>query len=295
MDGKTVTVSKESLNQSEVKISGEGYTLKLADNVPTPVTKQFEWSLSDTTAKLSAGTSEGYTLDENTITYTKEISGKTLTSISGLRKGLTVVNGEIEGIKLDNDVITLSNKALSNKVSVSGEGYEFSFAADYGNSSISGSKGDEIIKVLGANITVTGGKGDDTITSSGKGNVFAYSTGDGDDVIADFSTNDKLKISKGTPDISVEGNDVIVKVGNGSITLEDVACQDITILDAKNKSKIYSTIDLLTDENFNPLTTLDNIVENPRANYSPDNFETSSNIENPTTKDTLVTYGADEK
>ena len=162
MDGKTVTVSKESLNQSEVKISGEGYTLKLADNVPTPVTKQFEWSLSDTTAKLSAGTSEGYTLDENTITYTKEISGKTLTSISGLRKGLTVVNGEIEGIKLDNDVITLSNKALSNKVSVSGEGYEFSFAADYGNSSISGSKGDEIIKVLGANITVTGGKGDDT-------------------------------------------------------------------------------------------------------------------------------------
>ena len=84
--------------------------------------------------------------------------------------------------------------------------------------------------------TVVGGKGDDTITTSNGTNgkdIILYSAGDGDDVITDgFSflswqgdfSNPKntIYICGSSYTTLRSGNDVVVKVGNGSITLKDI-------------------------------------------------------------------------
>ncbi|MBR2179724.1 MAG: hypothetical protein IJ862_04945, partial [Selenomonadaceae bacterium] len=47
-----------------------------------------------------------------------------------------------------------------------------------------------------------------------------YSSGDGNDVITDYSAQDKLRIS-GTYSTLNSGNDVVVSVGSGKVTLKN--------------------------------------------------------------------------
>ena len=98
--------------------------------------------------------------------------------------------------------------------------------------------------MLGTGVSVTGGKGDDYLTSGG-GNTFIYASGDGDDVIADFTSSDKLKITNGDFSVDTDGSDVIVSVTKGkvtgSITLSNAAGQSITIIDSKNKGHLFFT------------------------------------------------------
>ena len=82
------------------------------------------------------------------------------------------------------------------------------------DNSIIGGKGKDTLYGKAGNDTLTGGKGND---------LFVYEAGN--DVITDMSANDTLQIGDGTGTYSkaTDGDDIIVTVGDGKITLTGVA------------------------------------------------------------------------
>ena len=89
--------------------------------------------------------------------------------------------------------------------------------------SISGGAGMDLIINNGNYVTINGGAGNDTIYNYGEENIYQYANGDGKDSIFGIKENDTLHITSGSTSSSVNGNDVIIYVGSGSITLKDSA------------------------------------------------------------------------
>ena len=96
------------------------------------------------------------------------------------------------------------------------------------------------------NDTITGGAGNDTLTGGDGKDVFVYGSGDGKDVITDYTAGkDKIKLSSGEiTSTSYSGSDVVFSVGSGSITVKNGNGQKITIVDAagKTSTKTYSSV-----------------------------------------------------
>ena len=71
------------------------------------------------------------------------------------------------------------------------------------------------------NVTINGGAGDDKISNDGSNILFTYTEGDGNDLIRGFNETSTLQIGGGTGSYSMQasGNDIIVTVGEGEITL----------------------------------------------------------------------------
>ena len=89
------------------------------------------------------------------------------------------------------------------------------------NVSIEGGTGNDSIYNNGWDTSISGGKGNDTIFSEGADNFFIYNEGDGNDVIMGIDLYTTLLISGGKYFKMINGNDVIIKVGKGAITLKD--------------------------------------------------------------------------
>lgn len=81
------------------------------------------------------------------------------------------------------------------------------------------------MKILsGTSFTVNGGKDDDNIllTENSQNNLIQYASGDGNDTIEGFNSNDTLHITSGSiSKTSVSGNDFIVYVDSGSMRFKD--------------------------------------------------------------------------
>ena len=208
LKGKVVTVSKASLGTNKVTITGDGYTLALADDVKAPTTKKAAWSYSGSTAIYkSSYKTAGYKLASNAtlISYTAATTVSTLASIKGAASttGLTINNTTKK--------ITLKSAALSNKVTIAGA-YEFDFNANYQNATITGSAKADTITARGKKLSINGGKGDDMIkmlgtTTTVKGgagaDVFFYQAGK--NVISDYAEEDTISIASGTAITSTNG------------------------------------------------------------------------------------------
>ena len=84
-------------------------------------------------------------------------------------------------------------------------------------------------------MTLAGGLGDDTINlvqRKAKNNLISYTAGDGNDVITGFNATSTLQIGdgSGTYSTQVSGKDIIITVGDDSISLIGVAnLKDINI------------------------------------------------------------------
>ena len=162
---------------------------------------------------------------------------------------------------------------------------------------IYGGAGNDDILSYGSYSTISGGKGNDTIKFSSyysSRNLIQYASGDGNDTIVYFNSDDTLHITKGSYKVKTSGNDVIVTVGKGKITLKNAVGQKISIKNSKGKvtTKTYgsSTSALLESNNFVTADTLDSITKN---NLTPTALEkiSSTNFENLTTENNFVTYG----
>ena len=108
-----------------------------------------------------------------------------------------------------------------------------------GKAKIFAGAGNDSVLNYGSGATINAGTGNDTITFrshirdgiiySSKENVVQYANGDGKDTIFGFSSTDTLKITGAKYTRSTVGNDVVLKVGKGSITLKDAANTTINI------------------------------------------------------------------
>ena len=161
---------------------------------------------------------------------------------------------------------------------------------NYGaNVTIDGGTGHDRIYIEdGENNIVIGGKGNDTITNNGGENVlYKYATGDGNDVIYGFTENDSLQITKGSvTSITTSGNDTVLKIGTGSITLKDYV-DDINFVGGANSR----TLDILYDNNFmTDDINLDSITE---AKYSVTEIQ-NNKVEDFAQDSTLLTFAKEK-
>ena len=110
---------------------------------------------------------------------------------------------------------------------------------NYGeNISIAGGAGSDTIYNDNDNVSIYGGAGNDSISLSSYSddNLVVYKTGDGNDIVEGFGVDDSIKII-GTTKFSatVSENDVILKIGTGTLTLKDAVNKKITVLNSKDK------------------------------------------------------------
>ena len=85
-----------------------------------------------------------------------------------------------------------------------------------------GGSGDDSIQNSGNNASISGGTGDDLISlaSSAENVTISYANGDGNDKIYGFNSDDRINITSGKISSSVRsGNDAVLKIGSGKITL----------------------------------------------------------------------------
>ena len=276
LNGNVVTLSDSVLNQGTVTVSN-GYTLKLADDVAKPSTTSALWSVSGTTATYKANsTSAGYSLskDGKTITYSTENTGNTFI-ISGLKNGLSVKNGSIEGISIKdnivivssdivgdeevkitsneyalevtptglsikNNILTASNKFTEDEINLNkaweSEATKVNATAISHNLVIIGNTESNSIKSGKGSDTIFGGTGNDTMTGGAGNDVFVYESGK--DVITDYkSGEDKIQINlANVTKTSVKGSDVVLTTNNGSLTVKGIKENAITFVDDNGNS-----------------------------------------------------------
>ncbi len=148
------------------------------------------------------------------------------------------------------------NNFNSNTILSGSSGNDFINNYSGSNVYISGGAGSDVIGTgtnyydssSGKNVTVNGGTGDDFITGmSSKGVLYEYSYGDGNDFINGFNSNDTLQIYNSNYSTMISGDDLIVFVGAGSITLKNSANISVKIRDAYGYMTTY---------NLNPLNIL---------------------------------------
>ena len=100
------------------------------------------------------------------------------------------------------------------------------------------------------NVTISGGTGNDSIFNKGKNVLFNYASGDGNDTIEGFNSTSTLSISSSTYSTTASGNDILVKVGDGSIRLVDAKGTTLNIKGTKSAATSLT----VTDKTKSPVT-----------------------------------------
>ncbi len=128
---------------------------------------------------------------------------------------------------------TINASAVVHNLKIKGNKLANKITGSSQDDSINGGKGADTIFGGDGNDTLVGGKGNDSLKGGDGDDVFVYSEGEGNDVITDYTEEDKIKITKGTPNITQSGRDYIFTIGTGKITVKDSADKVITYIDAK--------------------------------------------------------------
>ena len=151
----------------------------------------------------------------------------------------------------DNDYI--ENKG--NHVTIQALGGNDYILNRYGSySSIDGGAGNDTVKNSSRYVTINGGAGNDSIYNDAYDVLIVHNAGDGNDVINGFKTDSTLSIAGGAATTTKTGNDVIVRVGDGNITLKDAAnLETVNIVDMHSnmniKNFVYNKVITGSDNN----------------------------------------------
>ena len=114
--------------------------------------------------------------------------------------------------------------------------------------SVAAGAGNDTIRLDGRwlGVTINGGTGDDTMHPIDSlpgyyyGRLYLYQNGDGNDIITSIDTIDTVQIADGTSYTTVKsGDDMLIKVGNGSIRILNAANTKFTITNATIDSDDY--------------------------------------------------------
>lgn len=152
--------------------------------------------------------------------------------------------GTIDATKFLSTVKTIDGRKAKKAVNITGNAKANTIYAGKAGGTIKGGKGNDII---------TAGAGKDTLYGNAGKDTFVYSSGNGKDVIKDYSAGqDTLKISGGSiskTTLANSGKDVVFTVGNGSITLNNAADKTISLKDDRG-SYTVSKFDIVLGSDF---------------------------------------------
>ena len=139
--------------------------------------------------------------------------------------------------------------------------------------SINGGNGNDSININSwYSVTVRGGAGNDTITNVGSGNVIEYASGDGNDVIFGFDRYDTILLTDGSSFTTAKsGDDLIIKVGSGKMTLNKAIDINVNIINDSETVEPgprdihnYKSNTIISGTNYND--TLENTGDNVTVN-----------------------------
>ncbi|MBR0062052.1 MAG: hypothetical protein IJP68_11300, partial [Selenomonadaceae bacterium] len=166
------------------------------------------------------------TLSVVNIAGEEEIEGKNVRNKSG---GATLVNGTEGNDSIVNYNSNVTINALGGYDSVRNTGDNVIISG--------GEKNDSITNEEGYNVTIDGGLGNDRIyNDKGENVLFTYAAGDGNDLIDGFRADSTLSIAGGLYSLQTSGNDVIVSVNDGKITLAGAATLDsVNVIGVEDK------------------------------------------------------------
>ena len=109
VENKVITVSISSLSQDLTVTVSDGYRLALDKDVPKPTEYDSAGWRFNENEKIATyktdSTTDGYVLENNEISYQSEGEGETLVTVKGVTS--------IDGLKLEGNVVTVSETALS--------------------------------------------------------------------------------------------------------------------------------------------------------------------------------------
>ncbi|MBR1397932.1 MAG: calcium-binding protein, partial [Selenomonadaceae bacterium] len=139
-----------------------------------------------------------------------------------------IYNNESDTLLIGSNLNDTINNLGSNVTINAGVGDDSIYNEGYDskNISISGGAGNDTIMCRGDELTINGGTGDDTIRlfvpySSANNSVIQYANGDGKDIIYSYNSTDTIEIAGSSYTTTTSGNDVIISVGSGKMTLKN--------------------------------------------------------------------------
>ena len=144
-----------------------------------------------------------------------------------------------------------------------------------------GTKSDTITLKASDGGTIQGGKGDDTLTGTAGKTFYAYTNGDGKDVITNYSAGDVIvlgnaKTTVNTDKSKVTVDDYVLAIGSGSITFKNCASTEIKVQEygatttttynqqsatAASSYKEYLVDEIFADDTFADTTELTEIIK----------------------------------
>ena len=122
-------------------------------------------------------------------------------------------------------VVTIDASARSVAMNIFGNDNSNSIVGTTGNDTLSGGAGND---------TLLGGKGNDTLLGGAGKDIFVYANGEGNDLIIDYTAGEDV-ISLTSASVSsyyLDGDNLGIKIGSGTLTVKDGANKNIRILGA---------------------------------------------------------------
>ena len=168
---------------------------------------------------------------------------------------------------------TVSNNGSNTTIDAGGDDDYIYGCPNTRNNSINGGAGNDSIDSNGPNVTIEGGKGIDSIVNYGSNVLFKYSSGDGDDTIYGVKSDSTVQIATNNGYTTQKsGNNLIIKVDDGSMTFKDSANKSFNIVtesipeddendeenDDENEKKqilgaVWELMDKISDSEFTDL------------------------------------------
>ena len=153
-------------------------------------------------------------------------------------------NGRLRTLTQDADTYTNTIAAAT----IAAFGGDDNIANNFASVSVNAGAGDDTITNSGKVVTINAGTGDDQISVSGSG-LIQYAAGDGNDTL-NYSSSYRIKLTSGKIDRAVlSDNNVVLRVGEGSITVTDAKSKPIYITNADGTSTVL-TLNNKDEESF---------------------------------------------
>ena len=255
------------------------------------------------------GSDATFTIGKNTLTV-KDGFGKEIVFIDANDKERTIIGGayladnsssskstlgswrKVGDASERTKAIKLTGNALDNTI-LGGSGKDTLYGAD-GNDSLVGNAGNDKLYGQNGEDTLWGGTGNDTLKGGDGADLFIYSAGN--DVIADYTTGDKISISAAISKSSVKGSDATFTIGKNTLTVKGGKGKELVFIDATGEERTIIGGAYLANDSSSSKSTLSSWREVGDASERTKAIKLTGNeldntILGGSGKDTL--YGAD--
>ena len=196
-------------------------------------------------------------------------SSSLTTTVIGGSKTITVNNSTKSPVTVSADVTTIDATKRSTAVKITGNTKANTIKGGSGKDTIYGGNGNDSIlgnsgndKLYGdvGNDTLNGGKGNDTLTGGTGKDVFFFASSEGNDIITDYSSTqgDLIRLGTSSMSTSMSGNNVILKVSTGKITVNNAKSQQVSVIGSTGKSTVIGGATTLnvTNSTKSPVTAV---------------------------------------